>query len=249
MEKQSAYNNLWVIELRKFTGNLKRKWTLIGTLFIFGVLPWLTLRNFEERFTSYSWFFLDDSVLNFVVYSTANKLIWIMIITLPLIYHLLFLEEKNLFFRKKNKLFIQLLTWKSMIYTVFGGFLIGIIWFSTLCMYWFWCWHSGTNMEVGTWSAMGSPLWHLFIRTLIVFPLMLVLFLTLPKKWGYIIFVIILIFSALFVSRLPFHFSYNVQRPDVNLEWTFHSLLAGFILTIGLIIYYRYLSKKTHVFP
>lgn len=249
MEKQSAYNNLWVIELRKFTGNLKRKWTLIGTLFIFGALPWLTLRNFEERFTSYSWFSLDDSILNFVIHSTANKLSWIMIIALPWIYQFLFLEESNRFFRKRNRLFIQIIAWKWVVYAAIGGLLMGLIWFSTLCVYLFWCWHSGTIMEVGTWSSMGSPLWHLVIRTLIAFPLMLVLFLTLSKKWSYIILVTILIFAALFVFRLPYHFYFSEQRPELNLEWTFHSLFAGFILTIGLIIYYRYLSKKTHVLP
>lgn len=247
MERQPAYSNLWTIELHKLTGNVKRKWTLIGTLFFFGALPWLTLRNFEERFASFSWYFLDDSYLNFVIDSTANNLSWIMIITLLWIYILFFSEESNLFFRKKNKLFIHLITCKSLIYMAFGGLLMGMIWFSTIGVYWFWCWQSGTIMESGILSAIGLPMCHLFIRTLFVFPLMLVLFLSMSKKWSFIILMILLFFSAFLI--LPFHFHFNVQRPEVNLKWIFHSLLGGCVLIIGLILYYRYISKKTYVFP
>jgi len=102
-------------------------------------------------------------------------------------------------------------------------------------------------MESGILSAIGLPMCHLFIRTLFVFPLMLVLFLSMSKKWSFIILMILLFFSAFLI--LPFHFHFNVQRPEVNLKWIFHSLLGGCVLIIGLILYYRYISKKTYVFP
>lgn len=249
MVRQPAYNSLWAIEFRKLTGTIKRQWALIVVMVGFTALPWLTLRNFEDRFDSYSWFYLDDSILNFVIYSTAGKLSWIMMLTLPWIFYSLFSEEMSNFFRKKNKLFTQLIASKLIIYTSIGGILMGVTWFSTLWVYNYWCQQHEIIVEPNAWSTIGSLFLHLLIQTLSLFPLMVVVFLIFSKKWSYIVLVFILIFSALWIFRLPFHFYFNVQRPEYNMEWTFHSILAACILTVGLLIYYNNISKKTYVFP
>lgn len=96
---------------------------------------------------------------------------------------------------------------------------------------------------------MVSPAAQLFLRYLAVFSLIIALFLSLPKNSSYLTLVMILLFAAFLIFRIPFHFHYNVHHGASNWQDTFQALIAGLILAGGLVAYYRFISTKVYVYP
>ena len=222
----------------------------LGLLFpVFALSPWLTLHRFDSKFEEYSWWYLDDSVLNFMIYSSSNRCSWLMILVIPWLFIILFSKEPQIFFRKKNWIFLQLLGSKSLFFTFFVTAFTALTATSTLWLYRWWCQSEMLLPVQGDWATILSSFTNIGIRYILVIPLIVILFLFVAQKWNYPILLIILLISSLAPVDSPYQFHYNLQYPHFNEEWLFLSLGYGAIITGVILIYFRFISKTTRVFP
>lgn len=249
MERLKSYKNLWGVELHKLFSPKSRKWGVMFCIFIFASIPWLILRNFAAKFESFKWYYMDESYLNFIIYETASKFTWIVIIVIPWFYHLLFGEERRHFLKKSNNIFTQIIYTKAGMFAIMGFILIALSWMSTYILYRYICISQGIETEPNAIFAMLDPAAHFYLRYVAVFPLIISLFLSLNKNSSYLTLVTMLLFSAFLISRIPFHFHYNVHHAAFNRQNTILTVIGGLVLASGLFTYYRFISTKAHVFP
>lgn len=248
MKSIKPYKSIIAVEYHKLKYNGKGLLGLGLLLPIFALSPWLTLHRFDSKFEEYSWWYLDDSVLNFMIYSATYRCSWQMILVIPWLFVILFSKEPHIFFRKKNRIFLQLLAAKSLLFTFFISAFTVLTATSTLWLYRFWC-HSEMLQPVqGDWTTILSTFSNMGIRYILVIPLIILLFLFVSTKWNYPILLILFIFSSLAPFDTPYQFHYNLQHPHYNSEWLFLSLGYGAIITGVILIYFRFISKATRVF-
>ena len=249
MKSINPYKSIIAVEWDKLKYNSKSLLGLGLLLPVFALSPWLTLHRFDLKFEEYSGWYLDDSVLNFMIYSSTNRCSWLMILVIPWLFIILFSKEPHFFFRKKNRIFLQLLGSKSLFFTFFVMIYTALTAASTLWLYRFWCQSEVLQPAQGDWAVILSSFSNIGLRYALVIPLIILLFLFVTQKWNYPILLILFIFSAIAPFDTPYQFHFNLQNPHFNKEWLFLSLGYGAVMTGIILIYFRFMSKKTHVFP
>jgi len=249
MKDLNHYNSILALEWDKLKYHSKALPGLGILLSVFAFSPWLTLHGFEEKLEEYSWWYLDDSVLNFIIYSSTNRCSWLMILVIPWLFIILFSKEPQNFVRKRNRIFIHLISSKSLFFILFVGAFTVLSATSTFWLYRFWCQGEMLQPAPGDLPALLSSFSNIGIRYVLVIPLIVLLFLFVPHKWNYSILLIIFIFSSLAPFDTPYQFHYNLQHPHFNLEGLQLSLGYGAIITGIILIYFRFISKPTRVFP
>lgn len=249
MEEIKSYNSIWKTEIRKFITPGPGKWGLILVVILFASFPWLILRKFEENFEIFKWHYLEESYLYFIISKSGGEFTWMMILFIPWVYYLLYEEEIRPFLKSSNEVILKINIIKGWIYSTIGFLLINLFWISSFLLYLYYCRSREIEMETFAFNKMITPSIHLFLRYLTVFPMSVILFLVLPKKSSYLLLVSILLFASFLIFRIPFHFHYNVHLPMLNSQVTLHALLVGLVFTIGLVVYYRFISKKVNVLP
>lgn len=249
MDDLRSYKSYWTIEIRKMFGRPAIPWIYLFFLFLFTAAPWLTLRNFEVNFEEYSWWYLDDSMLHFIIHSTSYRLSWILIIAIPWLFYALFSIEHPHILRKKNDLFPRVLGLKGALYALSIILGLWLMWLSSSLFYQFMCAREMVAPEAGAWASTSRPMFNLGIRAFLVYPLMVVLFLSLRKTWSFIVLIGIILFSSILGVDSAYQFHYNIQHEHFNTRWMGISAVWGALLTIGLWCYYRFFTNRTYVFP
>lgn len=237
------------IEIRKVFDLPANRRIFVFALMLITAAPWLTLRKFDIKFEEYSWWYLDDSLLHFVIYSTTYRLSWLLLIGIPWFFYASFSMESPRFLRKSNRIFLQILGLKSIFYILTIVLWMVLIWISTFLLYRFVCTREMVAPETGDWIALLHTMSNLGARAALVYPLMVVLFLSFSKKWSYILLTGILFFSSIFLLDSAYQFHYNLQHSRFNAQWLRISLAWSVLLTLGLWFYYRYITSRTYVFP
>ena len=183
MDDLKSNNSIWMIEIQKFCTPPNRRIFLI-VLVVLVATPWLTLRNFDVKFEEYSWWYLDDSLLHFAVYSTAYRLSWILLILIPWFFYAAFSVEYPHFLRKNNSIFYQILGLKFVGYVATIFLWMTLIWGSTFIFYQFMCFREMVAPETGAWGTVYRAMANLGVRAALVYPLMAVIFLSFNRNWS-----------------------------------------------------------------
>lgn len=249
MEDIKNFKSLRSLEWLKLTDSRLHRCSIILISICFFTFPWLTMRNFEASYQSYSYYYLDESVFNFVINQTIKRNQILLFIACVWLFNQLFLQEPSSFFRKNNSIFKRLIYAKAALYISLGSFWVFLSWLSTLIFYQVYCLNKEFSFEPISYSDLIQIIIYTLSQWIGSYPLFIAIFLVIPSSWQTTTLSLILFLSFFVLDEWPYNFFYSIHQPSLNDVRTGYLIITSTLLIIGIWIYYRNYSNKTYVYP